>query len=50
MFEFTDNSRFLLVRSDDRKGVKIVSLEDCQVVQVLEKIHSRPIMQLFVAY
>jgi len=50
MFEFTDNSRFLLVRSDDRKGVKIVSLEDCQVVQVMEKIHSRPIMQLFVAY
>lgn len=50
LFEFTDDSRFLIARSDDRKGVKIVSLEDCQVVQVIEKIHSRPILELFLAY
>jgi len=29
LFEFTDDSRFLILRSDDREGVKIVSLEDC---------------------
>ena len=32
LFQFTDDSRFVVMRSDDRKGTKIVSLEDCQII------------------
>ena len=38
------------MRSDDRKGAKIVSLEDCQIVNSIKKIHSRPLLELFLAY
>jgi len=37
------------MRSDDRKGIKIVSLEDCQIVNSIKKIHARPLLQLFLA-
>ena len=50
LFEFTDDSRFVVMRSDDRKGAKIVSLEDCQIANSIKKIHSRPLLQLFLAH
>jgi hypothetical protein len=46
LYQFSDDSRFLVVRSDDRKGVKIVSVEDCQVAKAIDNIHLRPIMDM----
>ena len=40
----------IFCESDDRKGVKIVSVEDCQVAKAIDNIHLRPIMDMQIAY
>ena len=41
---FSENSSYLFMRSDDKKGVKTLFLEDGSKVDESEQIHRNPIL------
>lgn len=45
----TNDGKFLFLRNDNKKGVKILSLEDGSRVGEIKNIHKGPIKQIIVS-
>ena len=46
LFIISQDAQTLILRSDDSKGVKIISLEDGNIKSEVEKLHQKPISKM----